>query len=1250
MNKECIAYLQIVLLVSFSFSLSYLIHQTDISANAVYEIEDYSLEKDVGKILEFFGRILFSKVFVSALEEQDLLDGPATCLLTKEGAYCQQYPSSECEELCTSACIQAPLSTVNECHGTCFDTNYGSCAPNAPRISCTTGQWFNSPVENVQQCKIGCCVLGSRARLMTQQQCAYTLSALGRQLNYRPDVTTVESCNALATSIIEGACVIELNEEKRCKFTTKSDCDNVIRGDFYEGTLCSNPSLNTTCERQKTTGCVQEKDEVYWLDSCGNRENIYDRDKARSFNNGFVLAKSESCQLGTSLNPFSNKARCGNCDYTGGSICGRASNPGEAAFGSYVCKDLGCVDENGKRREHLESWCQYQGSIGVDESKNRATDTPGSRHFRNTCVRGEIEQDACADFRNEICVESKTNIGGGRQFSTAACRLNQWQSCVYYNTESDEGRRLSQCNANPDCFVKKVNVGSNFRFDLCAPKYPPGFNLEPNGRGEGAELLCSLASLSCTKIMVKKIGGWKCKANCECDSAQFTQQVNDLCMSLGDCGASVNYLGMNGDGYRVSGAPGLSAGYLAGLSSYSNVVPGKVASPGAIGYYTGLLGIPPGVGSAELADSVSGILGGAQQASLLLALPDLAIGGAIYIGALQASAVSPGVAAGAGALVGASIGLAVTGLLIDKLGIGPGLSSGVIYTLLTAGAIGGALVGYAVSSQILLAGGVIQSALPGAAALGPVGWIIIAVVLIAIALLKIFGIGKVKKIQVSFQCNPWQPPLGGSQCDKCGSDGLPCSKYACQSLGQTCTIINENTEEASCIDSSPDDVASPTIKPLEGVITDLHRYTNIQDNGFNIEGPGGCVDAYTNLIFGVSLDEPGQCAADIRPTLSYDEMELQLGASSLFRKNHTVFLPVPSLAELGLEEYDPGTNGSYNLFVRCRDKKGNVNAQEYKINFCIGKGIDVTPPQITIRIPPQDTVSWNATSQFTKIYVNEPAECHWDVANKVYEQMANNLACYTDLEDREPFGWRCEDTFPVGASTNNFYVRCKDQPWLMNDTVISDIPFNSTDNKTYQRNSNSESYTFSLQRSSSPLIISSISPNSTIEFGATPAAIALDVRTSGGVDGKADCSYKLNRNGEPIGGDSFVPPDRQIHQANLRLIEGQYELDISCKDKAENSAEKRARFEVLLDTKAPMVTRVYKNGGMFRVITDESATCAYLLENECVNVFSNGTDLSGAGSRIHELAFEHDTTYFIGCKDQFNNNQGSLCSAIIKSG
>ena len=116
--------------------------------------------------------------------------------------------------------------------------------------------------------------------------------------------------------------------------------------------------MDTNCERQASANCIEGKDELYWFDSCGNKENIYDANKGKSWNDGKVLGKADSCSIGTETNGLKNQNTCGNCNYILGSICGEKTANEKLSDGSidYVCRDLSCTDKDGQKRVNGESW------------------------------------------------------------------------------------------------------------------------------------------------------------------------------------------------------------------------------------------------------------------------------------------------------------------------------------------------------------------------------------------------------------------------------------------------------------------------------------------------------------------------------------------------------------------------------------------------------------------------------------------------------------------------------------------------------------------------------------------------------------------------------------------------------------------------------------------------------------------------------------------------------------------------------
>ena len=68
--------------------------------------------------------------------------------------------------------------------------------------------------------------------------------------------------------------------QKKCKFVTSDECKNSkTSGEsptFYPGFLCSSEELGTICGPSEKTMLVDGRDEIFFVDTCGNLANIYD--------------------------------------------------------------------------------------------------------------------------------------------------------------------------------------------------------------------------------------------------------------------------------------------------------------------------------------------------------------------------------------------------------------------------------------------------------------------------------------------------------------------------------------------------------------------------------------------------------------------------------------------------------------------------------------------------------------------------------------------------------------------------------------------------------------------------------------------------------------------------------------------------------------------------------------------------------------------------------------------------------------
>jgi len=471
------------------------------------------------------------------------------CERTNTGAFCQDVPAEEC----APDVRQVPTSCVSTSYckpGTCFDSKEGTCLDNTPQLVCNEngGIWEE---ESPPQCELGCCILGDQAAFVTLVRCKKLSAELGLQTNYDGSIRSELSCIAIVQGQDRGACVFEHEFERTCDFTTRAECEGIAQeggnvtganGDFFKDKLCSAEELGTNCGPTTETICIPGRDEVYFVDTCGNSANIYDASKVNDQNYWKdVIDKGDSCSA-NSANALSSG--CGNCNYLQGSFCRSEKIAGKnPTYGDFICADLNCkATSNGNNYRHGESWCVYndEGTFGKGEN------SVGSRFFKHICINGEEVLEQCADFRNEECIED--DIGG---FAQAACRVNRWQDCTSQNAKQD-----CENTNRRDCFwksgVKFGNTNGTVQNGACLPQNPPGLNF---WEGENTQSICAQANAVCVVSFEKGLfGGRDCKENCECLNDDWEKDRTEVCRALGDCGPGVNWVGQEGfkKGFKIT--------------------------------------------------------------------------------------------------------------------------------------------------------------------------------------------------------------------------------------------------------------------------------------------------------------------------------------------------------------------------------------------------------------------------------------------------------------------------------------------------------------------------------------------------------------------------------------------------------------------------------------------------------------------------------------------------------------------------
>jgi len=510
-----------------------------------------------------FGILLINFTLVSAQVSY-------CCEKIKDGGpWCMNAPENECDDSYRS--VPTSCEATSYCRlGTCIDTQEGTCMENTPQVTCNVedgGFWEEGNADELPQCQLGCCLIGDQAAFVTQTRCKTLSSLYGLETNYRTDIQSEMQCIASASPGVKGACVFEREYQKTCKLLTKQECQEMEISSgysnvkFHEGYLCSAVELATNCGPRGGTTCVEGKDEVYFLDTCGNLANVYDSNKINDATYWTYIAGVGGVTI---CNPASTT--CGNCDYFSGTTC-------KEVLGKHVCEDLSCEYE-GKDYQHGETWCA--------KAKGIKDNLPGSRYFRMVCYNGEVSVEPCADYRQEVCIQSEVNT-----FRTAACRVNMWQDCYAQDNAKDctnEDKR--DCKVIEGFSILTDENGVSLFLDedgetadnSCVPLHNPGFDFWEEG-GD-AESLCSLGTTMCIidyeagifktlggkrgKIVpneecvdaCKDRGGEKddcedeCTAKCVDEDGNlldsWEEEMNEMCVSLGDCGSSLNYIGKEG--------------------------------------------------------------------------------------------------------------------------------------------------------------------------------------------------------------------------------------------------------------------------------------------------------------------------------------------------------------------------------------------------------------------------------------------------------------------------------------------------------------------------------------------------------------------------------------------------------------------------------------------------------------------------------------------------------------------------------
>jgi hypothetical protein len=293
---------------------------------------------------------------------------------------------------------------------------------------------------------------------------------------------------------------------------------------------------------------------------CGAQNNPY---------NNYMLDKIWCCPTQRTVN-YNNKRLVDSADNQGDlvcpvgfSICGAQNNPytNDKLDKIWCCPTQRTIDYADKRL--------------VDSAENEG-DLFCSYGFELCGAQNLFNSNEILD-KIWCCKIEEENFDQGT--SEAELRENLWKECSHIDD-------AEECDDHPDCRRTGINAENYFVFDACVPKYPPGFDIFSEDSEKNGQDICGLSNLDLTEIWDDDSGFRgkdDCFANCisdqgtkhckrwwHCHSSgiyeleKFIGDVHNLCISLGDCGSWVNYVGEYSGNERYT----FSAGYDNFLSGY----------------------------------------------------------------------------------------------------------------------------------------------------------------------------------------------------------------------------------------------------------------------------------------------------------------------------------------------------------------------------------------------------------------------------------------------------------------------------------------------------------------------------------------------------------------------------------------------------------------------------------------------------------------------------------------------------------
>jgi len=1173
--------------------------------------------------------------------EQTSYCAVGTCYSSDTGSCYENTPRSTCEAEEGTTWTDVDADELAQCQKGCctiadqaFFVTEVKCKSVGSQYE-DAGVDFDSSIETEYAClesvknkNLGCCVTDEEYTFVTREECSASEGEVGTN------------------------------------FTTTG---------FHEDMLCSNDLLSSDCAKQHHTGCYEGK--VYWYDSCGNRENIYSSDERGSYNDGYILDEIDSCEADGPLDTdcgncdYADGMICGTDtgkvmsvgDYT----C--------VDLNCYDTYENDASPLSGYDKLNGESWCVFDSrpGEGLDTvgSRHYRHICINGQEVVESCA--DFREEICiSGVLNEEVLGTMEALGlsGDKDYVEASCRDNRPETCVDCNSDELSWTQKTDCCLDEDlrdCHyllpqLTNIEEGDSVSNGTCVPQVPPGLQFWSEDGTEGdasTSEVCNAASSECK--VTYRIGGWKKVLggktkpdNWElieegpdgCASKEWLINQNTLCRTLGDCGAYFNFAGEAGmDGlattlydeeffFEVEELEVSDLGDTEYLMNVNELDEGKfwgfnspqlLKNPATyVAAASFLVGGIAGVSACDNAEKANEAVDEAEKEYKSVTSEDNKDDSDDGADGVDKAPEVIYYAGGGDSQRTVAQGQKALDTFKGISEFSDGAKCFVGSAIPILGLFKKNEVDYSEKAQskfretgtddILEYASLASKYAGKAKTAGTVSKVANVVTIVAVAYIAVeYGLDNETTITYNVDCNLWQAPNGGDNCELCNSGDTPCSEYKCRSLGASCDLVNVGTTNETCVSQFVNDVNSPVISEQEDLFGDEYTLRVSEDEsnkGFEINEK---IPAFTNVQLGLTTDEPAQCKYSSDPSMEFDSMNSYFG-SELYLYNHSLIFSLGD--EVTDEEIMALTEGIYTLYVRCSDANGNANERDYFIRFTVDDTPDLTPPEIIFSsLESGSYIPYDVEETTFSIFTNEPASCMWNNNDTSYEFMNGEMDCASSgfEQSSEYYGtYECSTTLTgVGENEiNRFYFRCADQSGNIND----------------------DSYEFTTKQTEDPLEIVEVGPEGTVG-----QEITLEVETNDGAEnGEATCKFYS----EDVSYDSmieFVDTNGSDHSQSLELIEGEYEYYFGCRDIAGNLAYNSTSFTVEVDNKGPVIEVIYIDTAysVLYIEMDEDSTCEYASE---VFTYGEGSLMTGEEKTGHEASLE-SLYFYIICEDLIGN-------------